>query len=246
MLSKHRSFFILVILLSLSLALPRASSAAPAPSMTILSPGSGSALTSPIPVSALVQPGADGLIRLTLTDQANRTISRQLIRVAPAGEEEISLETQLLFEVPYPGVEGLLTLSTQDEFHRPLAQRSVLLTLNAGGETEIQPNPVSGHWLEIHSPEPGAALSGGSFTIAGTITPATDQPVRFELITDSGGQIGSAQLAVGEPGQTVPFEITISYGFISTARDVRLVIRQTLADYSANLLLDSLPLTLAP
>ena len=246
MLSKHQSFFILAILLSLSLVLPRASFAAPAPSMAILSPGSGSVVISPIPVSALVQPGADGLIRVTLTDQANRTVSRQLIRVDSAGEEEISLESQLLFEIPYPGLEGLLTLSTQDEFHRPLAQRSVLLTLNDSGETEMQPNPVSGQWLDINSPAPGATLSGGSFTIEGSITPATSHSVRFELITDSGGQIGSAQLAVGEPGQTVPFTVTISYGFISTERDVRLVIRQTLPDYTANLLLDSIPLTLAP
>lgn len=246
MLLKRRTWLILSLLLILPLIWPQASLAAPAPSMTILSPGAGSVVTSPIPISALLRPGADGLIRITLGDKADRTISRQLLRVPVDGDVEISLETQLLYEIPYPGVEGLLTLSTQDEYHRPLAQRSVLLTLTADGETEIQPNPAGEQWLTITSPEPGETLSGGEFTIEGTVTPLTDQPVRFELITDSGGQIGSVQLWFSDPGQATPFALTISYGFISTERDVRLVIRQTMPDYTANLVLDSLPVILAP
>ena len=246
MLLKHRSIFILLIILSLSLLLPRASVAAPAPSMTILSPGEGSVLASPIPVSAVVQPGADGLIRITLTDENNRVISRQLLQLNAAENKEINLDSQILYETPYPGLEGLLTLTTQDEHHRPLAQRSVLVILDDSGEVQLQPNPASGQWLDIRSPEPDASINGGSFTVQGTITPVTAKPVLFELISDSGGQIGSAQLAVGQPGETVPFEITLSYGFITTARDVRLVIRQTMDDYAANVILDSIPLTLAP
>ena len=246
MLLKHRSIFLFLIILSLSLVLPRASSAAPAPSMTILSPGEGSTVISPLTVSAILRPGADGLIRITLMDRAGRTLSRQLLRMDAPDGEEISLDSQLLFEVPYPGLEGLLALATQDEYHRPLAERSVLVKLDGSGEVQLQSNPASGQWLDITSPEANAALSGGQFTIQGTITPVTDQPVYFELITDSGGTIGTAQLAVGQPGETVPFEITISYGFITTSRDVRLVIRQSMEDYAANVILDSLPLTLAP
>jgi len=246
MLLKQRSILILLLILSLSLVLPRASSAAPAPSMTILSPGEGSTVNSPLTVSAILKPGADGLIRITLMDKSGRTLSRQLLRIdAPEGEE-INLDSQLLFEIPNPGLEGLLALATQDEFHRPLAERSVLVKLDDSGTVQLEPNSASGQWLDITSPKTNAALSGGQFTIQGTLTPVTDQPVYFELITDSGGQIGSAQLAVDQPGKTIAFEITLSYGFISTVRDVRLVIRQSMEDYAANVILDSLPLTLAP
>lgn len=246
MLLKHRSIFILLIILSLSLLLPRASVAAPAPSMTILSPGEGSVLASPIPVSAVVQPGADGLIRITLTDENGRVISRQLLQVNSTENEEITLDSQILYETSYPGLEGLLTLATQDTYHRPLAQRAVPVILDDSGEVQLQPNPASGQWLDIHSPEPEASISGGKFTVQGTITPVTTKPILFELVSDSGGQIGSAQLAVGHAGETVPFEITLSYGFITTARDVRLVIRQTMEDQAANIILDSIALTLAP
>ncbi|QRN82797.1 hypothetical protein JR338_10290 [Chloroflexota bacterium] len=246
MLLKHRSTFALLIILSLSLLLPRASFAAPSPSMTILSPGEGSTVASPILVSAVVRPGADNLLRITLTDNFDRVLSRQLIRVDAVNGEEINLDSQILFEIPYPGLEGLLTLATQDEYHRPLAERSVLVVLDDSGEVQVQPNPVSGQWLEISSPEPNASISGGQFVVQGTLTPVTDRPVTFELISDSGGQIGSAQLAVDQPGETIAFEITINYGFISTVRDVRLIIRQTMDSHTANIVLDSLPLTLAP
>ena len=226
--------------------MPRASFAAPSPSIAILSPREGSIVASPIPVSAVLKPGADGLIRITLTDEYNRTLSRQLLRVDAAEGEEITLDSQILFEIPYPGLEGLLTLATQDEYHRPLAQRSVLVFLDESGEVQVQPNPITGQWLDITYPQENASLSGGQFTVQGTLTPMTDRPVYFELITDSGGQIGSTQLAVDQPGETIAFEITLSYGFITTARDVRLVIRQSMVDYAANIILDSLPLTLAP
>jgi hypothetical protein len=244
--SKPRDRLILLFLLALTLVLPRTSLAAPAPSITIFSPGEGSIVTSPIPISALLKPGSNGLIRLTLSDKTGQTLSRQLFRVPVDGDEEISLETQLLYEVPYPGVEGLLTLATQEDYRRPLAERSVLLTLNADGETELLPNPSIEQWLTITSPEPGATLSGGAFTIEGTVTPFAEQPVRFELISDSGGQIGSVQLWFDETGKPIPFALTISYGFITTERDVRLVIRQTLPETTVNLVLDSLPLILAP
>lgn len=246
MLLKHRSIFILFILLSLSLLLPRASFAAPSPSMTILTPGEGSTVASPIAVSAVLKPGADGLIRITLMDEYGQVLSRQLLRVDAAEGEEITLDSQMLYEISHPGLEGLLTLATQDMYHRPLAQRSVLVFLDDSGEMQVQPNPASGQWLDITSPEPNASLSGGQFTVKGTLTPVTNRTVYFELITDSGGQIGSAQLAVNQPGETIAFEITLSYGFINTARDVRLVIRQSMDDYAANVILDSLPLTLAP
>lgn len=243
---KYRSILLLLIILSLSMILPRASVAAPAPSMTILLPGEGSVLLSPITVSALVQPGADGLIRITLTNKFSQVISRQLLQVNDMKSREINLESQIQFEVPYPGLEGLLTIATQDEHHRPLAERSVQVTLDDGGEVQLLPNPAAKQWLDISSPEPNESLTGGTFYIEGTVTPVNEEPVLFELISDSGGQIGATQMAVGQPDLTFTFRIVISYGFISSPRDVRLIVRQTNEDKTVNVVLDSIPLILAP
>lgn len=242
----HRIWLLAALILTLSLALPHSSMARPAPGITIRSPGDSSTVTSPIAVSAEMVPGADGLIRLVLTDERNNTLSRQLLRIDSDVDGPIPFKTALPFELPGPDTEALLTLSTQDIYHRPLALRSVLLTLTTSGEAQINRPPSAAPWLEITFPEPLDIITGGQFTILGTVTPVTDNPVIFELITDSGGVIGSAQLAVTEPGQAVTFEQPISYGYIKKIRDVRLVMRQTLDGYGTNVVLDSLLLALLP
>ncbi len=246
MFRNHRIRLLAALILTLGLTLPRGTAALPAPNMTIRSPGNGSTVTSPISVSAEMTPGADGLVRLTLTDQSNNTLSRQLLRIESDKDTPIPFTTELPFELPGPDVDALLTLSTQDIYHRPLALRSVLLTLTASGATQINPPQYADPWLEITYPEPLDILTGGRFTIQGTITPLTDNPVIFELITDTGGVIGTAQLAVTQVGETISFEQPMSYGFITTIRDVRLVVRQTLDGYGTNVILDSLLLALLP
>lgn len=246
MFHKRRIVLILVFIAALSLFLPGAASAVSSPSMVILTPGNGSTVTAPIPVSAVFQPGADGLIRLTLTDQANITLARQLLRVDASGDAEILFETNLAFEIPNGNTEALLTLSTQDDYHRPLALRSVLVTLSSGRDAQVSRNTAEEPWLEIIYPEPLEIIAGGKFTVLGSVTPITENPIIFELITDTGGVIGGVQLAVNQAGKKFSFELPLTYGFISSVRDVRLLVRQTIDGYATNVILDSLPLALAP
>ena len=161
-------------------------------------------------------------------------------------DAEIAFDSNLTFEIPNGTMEALLTLSTQDDYHRPLALRSVLVTLNTSGETQINFNSNEDSWLDINYPQSQEIISGGKFTVLGSITPITDKPIIFELITDTGGVIGTAQLAVSQAGEGFSFELPLTYGFISTVRDVRLVIRQTIEGYATAVILDSIPLALAP
>lgn len=246
MFHQRRISYVLIIFIALSLLLPATASAVPTPSIFIHTPGNGSTVTAPIPVSATVQPGADGLIRLTLTDKADNVLARQLLRVKANGVTEITFATDLAFEIPNGSMEALLTLSTQDDYHRPLALRSVLVTLSSSGEPEVNTNHDETPWLEIDDPEPQDAIDGGKFIVRGSVIPVTDKPVIFELITDTGGVIGTAQLAVSQAGEGFSFELPLTYGFISSVRDVRLVIRQTIEGYASAVILDSIPLALAP
>ncbi len=246
MFHQRRITFVLLFIAALSLLLPGTASALPAPFMTIHTPGSGSTVTAPIPVSAMIRPGADGLIRLTLTDKADNTLARQLLRVDANGDTEITFDTNLAFEIPNGSMEALLTLSTQDDYHRPLALRSVLVTLSSSGKPEITTNLDETPWLEIDYPEAQDIIAGGKVTVLGSVTPVTHKPIIFELITDSGGVIGTAQLAVKGAGEQFDFELPLTYNYISSVRDVRLVVRQTMDGYATDVILDSLPLALAP
>ena len=248
MLKRSRLVVVLVLFLLLSLLIQGTvtSTALSTPQITIRSPGDGSTVTSPIAISAEVLPGGDGLLRITLVDDTTTMLSRKLLRLSGPAGKPITFSTNLSFELPHQNDEALLTLSTQDEFHRPLSARSVFLTLQADGTATLHPTTSGGDWLNLTSPQPGESFSGGQVLVAGSVTPVVQNPVIFELVTDSGGVVGSLQRAVQEPGTTLDFEFTLPYAFITTTRDVRLVVRQSAPIYLENVILDSITLSLAP
>lgn len=120
------------------------------------------------------------------------------------------------------------------------------LTLSHIGTVNNEPQDNPEPWLTIVEPEPQAIISGGEISLQGTVIPPMETPVIFELITDTGGIIGYALLAVKEPGDKIDFDLQLSYSFITTARDVRLIVRQMTDDHITNAILDSIPLTVMP
>lgn len=214
--------------------------------MAILSPGEGSVVTSPIQFSAIFKPDKDGLVRVSLIDQNNQLLVRKLGRWASQGNSHSQFTTQIVFELPSESTLGLLTLETQDKYHRPMTTRGVMLTLRSTGSSELQPAPTPEPWITITYPQPYQVISDGEFVVKGIATPMTTKPIIFELITETGGVIGSKQLAVENPGETLTFDVSLSYAYITSTRDVRLIMRQTVDPYGRNIVLDSLPLFLTP
>lgn len=232
--------------LLISMLPPQSGTSATPAMISILSPGDGSAVTSPIQLTAEIQPGGDGLVRVSLLDRQNNILARQLIQTDENDQTPFKFSTHLAFEITTESSPVLLTLGLQDEYHRPLSLRSVLLTLQSNGAAAITETNRNTSWLEIDQPLAHESLSGGNFRVEGRVTPLTQKPVIFELITDTGGVIGSSQLAVEIQGEPVDFSIPLSYSFINTERNVRLVVRQTTDPYGMNVILDSLPITLSP
>lgn len=236
----------IILILFLGLALPSQSAAQPAPPIQILSPGDGSQVTAPISLLAELQPGGDGLCRVTLMTSPGSIISRQLFHIENGENSVVAIAISLPFEIQSSPSPALLTVATQDAFHRPLSLRSVQLHLTRT-EKPIITTPTHGEpWLKISSPLPLTEISGGKFTVQGTLTPITSTPVFFDLVTDTGGVIGTSQLSVTTPGQPLDFTLALSYDFITTPRDVRMIIRQSSDTFAATVILDSLPLTLLP
>jgi hypothetical protein len=212
----------------------------------IYTPGPLSILSSPIDISASITSGADNLVRISLIDQSRKLLARKLIRLDPEQIAASQLSTQLVFEIPTERTEALLTLATQDAYYRPLSLRAIPLALNSMDEDVVEAQSFNEPWLVIETPQPISTHRGGMLTVNGKITPITTKPVIFELITDSGGLIGSKQLVASTAGEEVSFKITMTYGFINTTRDVRLVIRQTIDPFGVDVALDSIPIFLAP
>jgi len=244
---KLRRFgILLVFFLVINLLSPRRGIASTPALINILSPGDESAVTSPIDLTAEIQPEGDGLVRVSLVDRQNTVLARQLIQTDQNNPSSCKFSTHLAFEITTESAPALLTLALQDEYHRPLALRSVLLTLHANGTATITEQSKNTSWLEIDQPVAHESLSGGNFRVEGRVTPLTQKPVIFELITDTGGVIGSSQLAIQESNAPIDFSIQLSYAFITTTRNVRMVVRQTIDPFGANVILDSLPIILSP
>lgn len=238
---------IFTLFLTLSFLPPGAGIAKNAPPITLLTPGKGSRLLSPIPVSAEILSEPSSLVRIELLDKAGRSIARQLLRLEGLSEDQPTpFRAELPFEIPSGEEEALLTLSLLDPFHRPIALRSAHVSLLSGGDAQINPNQETKFWVTLTQPKPMGLLTGGKVDVAGAVTPLTDNPILLELIADDGRVIGSAQVRVQSPGQTFDFETELFYYYIQTFTDARLVVRQSDNAYNTTVILDSILIGVAP
>lgn len=238
---------IFTLLIALVLLPPGAGTAEDAPRIARLTPGEGSRVVSPIQVSAEIQPETGGLVRIELVDGRGQAISRQLLRLDPdqnGGPQ--AFNTELPFEIPGDQEVALLTLSLLDALYRPLALRSAQITLLSEGKAQIEPHQGAISWFTLTEPQPISVVTGGQLTVAGTVTPLTDNPILLELLDEAGRVIGSRQVPVEAPGSPFEFEVTLYYTYIQTLTDARLVMRQNISPYNATAILDSLLIGVAP
>jgi hypothetical protein len=243
---KRRNLFFLLLLLLLNFISPSSGSASMIPSLILKNPGDDSLVASPIIISAELCVQENFLVRVSLTDRSGTVIARKLLRLDTSGNTFSNLSTDLLFEIPGDASEGLLSISLLDVYGRPVALRSASITLLSSGEPRIESPSQNSDWLTITQPQPGEDLSGGEVHVTGMVTPLVERPVFFELITDSGGQIGTKQLQVISTEEAFSFDVSIPYGFITERRDVRLVIRQNETKFEENIILDSVLIFLSP
>lgn len=145
----------------------------------ILSPGSGSQVSSPIAIDARLQAGADGHVIVELSDQTGRILVRQVL-VASTAE----FAMQLPFEVSRPPLPARLTLRTLDGYGRTQALNSVELMLLAEGQASIVPGSEQTH-ITLSQPADGQQISG-EIVISGTAYTASNRPLSIQLITREG------------------------------------------------------------
>lgn len=145
----------------------------------ILSPGSGSQVSSPIDIDARLQAGADGHVIVELSDPAGRILVRQVLAASTA-----EFAMQLPFEVSRPPLPARLTLRTLDGYGRTQALNSVELMLLAEGQANIVPGSEQSH-ITLSQPADGQQISG-EIVISGTAYTANNRPLSIQLITREG------------------------------------------------------------
>jgi len=245
--SKFRQIgFILVILFFISWPFSLSGKAVSSPSLILETPGDSSRVTSPIYISAQLQHLNGRLMRVILVDRSKNTIARQLLRLETDEVLSIDFSTNLAFEIPRDSSEGLISLAILDSYNRPVALRSAVIMLLSVGEDQITTKNQMSEWLTISQPQPGEIIGGGEVRVTGTIRPLVARPVFFELVNESGGQIGTRQLPVDSAGETFDFDITIPYAFITKTQEVRLTIRQRDSYYGQDIILNSMLISLTP
>ena len=219
----------------------------PKAEIQIISPGPKSRVTSPLVLRVMLKCGANGLTSIDLMDKKSNLLSRHLLRLDCAPGELADLSIPIYFDAPIEGIQGRLSVATQDQHARDLALASIEVTLSQQ-DAEIKPPEDENADFLITSPERESTLVSGTTIITGWIRPKNANPVIFELITDTGGVIGTQQLLIPNnfADPYFPFDITFSYITLSRTRDVRLTVRQRDTDIPGTLWLGSMHLWGAP
>lgn len=246
MLSLQRSILLLCCLVCLGWLVLNPGKAQPVEPITILNLGEGSVVTAPIEVTALVQPGADGLVRVTLVDRQGDLLARQVMRLNGLPLDAQEWTTQLAFEIPSESTPAILSVTTLDHAQRTIAVRTVGLTLQGAGDMKIEPSAVSDPWLMIAQPDPGMVINTSPLVVIGLVTPINENPVIFSLVNERGGEIVARQLAVETQGEPIDFEISLPFPPSSAVLDMRLTIQQASMISGVPAILDSLPITIKP
>jgi len=213
----------------------------------ILAPGPNSTVTSPIIIKADLRCGGYDLTRIELVDIHGKLLSRQVLRLSSHLVMPSHVTLPIYFDMPQDEVKARLTIYVNDQFGRPLSLTSVNLTLTSK-DSEINPPRDGQLAFVISTPQEGSTHTGDTLQVKGWMRPYNNSVVIFELITEIGGIIGSRQLAVPEnSGEAyIPFEIEMPYIFVTSTRNVRLVIHQMGENIPGDVVLISRQLWVAP
>jgi len=220
--------------------------ALPIQPIMILKPGDGSLVSSPIEINALLFPGEDSLVRVSLIDKHQTLLARHVVRFSRGIQNTFEFVLEIPFEISKGSSEAVLVIAIWDSAHRPIAERTVELTLCNSANTVLFENKVVESWLQVDYPTPGEEIQSSSLVVKGTVRPLNDSPIFISLVNQHKSEVGTRQLPVKIPGEPIDFDIALLFPATTTNQEMRLVIRQAGKIGGVNAILDSIPLRLIP
>lgn len=179
--------------------------APPSRGVTILAPGSGSALQSPITLQALLQPDAER-VHIELMDQGGALLYRRVLN-----DPGLELHERIDFNVRAEG-DGRLTVLIFDAFGNNSFASSVALELLVDSNP-LAADPGAVGEIIIDAPATGAELAGGQVAVSGQVSGPSARPLVIQLVNQAGRVLVSQEVYPGEMGADGyrPFAVDLSF-----------------------------------
>lgn len=200
----------------------------PVATLRIRRPGLFSKITSPFRMEAMVRPGADGWVWIELIGEDSRVITNLELDYERQIGKRFWISPLIRFGISGAAETARLVVYIKDQFGRVMALSSVDLVLLSVGENEINPALVYWEPYLVRFPLPEQTISGGTVVVVGMARPVNETPLIFDLISESGEVVGSAQVVVPEPSGGMShtlYQVSIPYA-VEQLTPVRLTIRQ--------------------
>lgn len=219
----------------------------PEESIMILTPASGSRVTSPIQISGVSDPTFEQnlVVRVLLADGTVVAEEPTTIQ-ADAGQRgpfELDLPVDLTSEqnifiqvfASSPRDGGITHLSSVGVAFTPSGPEDIITRL---------PFPEQ---IAIFTPVTGASISGGTVQVRGFGLASFEQTLVVEVLDEDGNVVGSQPVIVDAPGlgEPGPFQADIEYS-VSEAGPGRIVVRDVSPAFGGDVHLSSVEVNLAP
>ena len=177
----------------------RTSTIIPTPSLPIaaiqiLRPGPQSKVISPLEVSAILEPGAKGLIQLELLGEDGRVLVRKLLSFGTVNRAHVLVDLE--YEIPGVAEAGRVQISTQDTYGRTVALASVNVLLLSLGTEDINPPGELLESIVIREPAPFTLIQGGKVVVVGMAQLSGKDPLIVEMFDAQGKTIGATRLVM--------------------------------------------------
>lgn len=196
--------------------------------MRITKPGAYSKVSSPIQLEALISPGDDNLVHIDLMGEDGRIIVSEVLDFRNYDAKNFYITPEIPFTINSAAELARIVVYTHDMFGQRISLVSVDVLLLQLGGSDISAPLVEFEPYLVTTPREGTLITGGTVTVDGTARVVNDQPLVIELINEEGAVVGSAEVLVSQPSDTlvhVPFQVTVPYSVTHRTR-VRMSIRQ--------------------
>ena len=186
----------------------------PLEELSILLPGPGSMVNSPIQVKGFGGPSLNNRVQVRLIAEDGRILSEGYSFLYSFPGRPGLFYIQMPFESQLVAERAWLEVRSFDDFFGMLRHlMTVEVTILSTGSDRIYPAIHGAEKLTIFRPREENVIAGGSVLIQGAGWVDQDVPLRIEIVNQAGDVLGSGQVELDAPavGQLGTFSVEIAY-----------------------------------
>ncbi len=186
----------------------------PLEELSILLPGPGSMVNSPIKVKGYGGPSQNNRVQVRLIAEDGRILSKGYSFLYSFPGRPGLFYIQMPFESQLVAERAWLEVRSFDDFFGMLRHlMTVEVTILSTGSDRIYPAIHGAEKLTVFQPREENVITGGSVLIQGAGWVDQDVPLRIEIVNQAGDVLGSGQVELDAPsvGQLGTFSVEIPY-----------------------------------